>query len=291
MNIWIFIVLLVSSGVVQAGTMKTAHPQRGDFPETGRWFGTVESPGTLQVIAPKNTQIASVDVEDGSQVEKGESLFTFNDPLVKSRMDALQQSGGVRTDFLSAALHLRAPITGRFTRRRVAAGQMIRSGDLLAEMIPLNQLVIVASLFPENDTKLAGLSAEIRSPSGKTIRGKVHHVLPERTADGATRVWIVSSDSQPPLHPGETVSGSVLYSLHRDALCLPESAVLRDERDQAWVMVKTDSGILRRQVETGRTSEHRIEIRSGLRADDDVVITGAYELFNQNFTKTYKVVD
>lgn len=270
----------------------TVRPQRGEFRETLRWFGTVESRNTVRVTAPRRTRIASVEMADGAHVEKGEVLFRLDDPVIKARRDALSEEPGEEAAnekaVLSEALQLRASSAGVLARRRVSAGQMVRPGDPLVEIVPLDQLGIRATLFPKNNADLTHRAARIRAASGETLQGTVAQVLPERSPDGATVIWI---ESDTPLHPGETASGTVLGPPHSGALSLPASSLMRDEQEQAWVLIKKKDGIHRQSVQPGLRSGNRVEIRSGLSTNDEIVVKGAYELFHQDFNKTYKVVD
>lgn len=272
----------------------TTRPEHVDFTERGQWFGTVKARGRVQVIAFKAAQIDTVAAVDGSRVKKGDTLFIFNDPVVKAQLKGSQQTDAPATEeqqFLADSLQLKAPTAGVFTRRRVSAGQMVSPGDLLAEIMPLDRLYIRATLFPADNINLTNCEARILTASGEETEGAVVSILPERTAEGATVVWIEASDSAQRLHPGESVSGTVLYSLHTNALCVPADAVIQDEKEQSWVLIKRDGQYQRQRVQTGLTAGGLIEITAGLNAEDSVVVKGAYGLFHQDFNRLYKVVD
>ena len=93
------------------------------------------------------------------------------------------------------------------------------------------------------------------------------------------------------LRPGQTAAGTVVISVHEKALSIPQSAVIRDDEGQAYVFLKGPSGYSRKHIETGIVAGGTIEITSGLREEDVVVVQSAYELFYRDFNKTYKVKD
>ena len=68
-------------------------------------------------------------------------------------------------------------------------------------------------------------------------------------------------------------------------LSLPIDAVIRDGKG-ATVWVQTGKNIFKsRMVEVGMETGERIEIKSGLKAGDIVVITGAYLLHSEYIFK------
>ena len=73
----------------------------------------------------------------------------------------------------------------------------------------------------------------------------------------------------------------IITDVNRTAISIPQSAVLNDG-GQAIVFVATGSGFERRIVAPGIQSADRVEIISGLKAGDKVVIKGNYLLLQQS---------
>lgn len=189
------------------------------------------------------------------------------------------------------ALYVRATIDGVFSRRSVSAGQEIEKGNQLAEVLKPKHLRVVASLFPETKTELKGKKVIIEMQNGNFISGNIVNVLSRRTPEGATVIWIEGSELNRKLFPGETVSGKMTLSVHRGKLAVSQRAIVKDEKEQAYVFLKTGDGYHKQLVVTGLTSNGRVEIIAGVKETDEVVIKGAYELFYRDFNKTYKVAD
>ncbi|MFQ5685172.1 MAG: efflux RND transporter periplasmic adaptor subunit [Candidatus Scalindua sp.] len=318
----------------------TATPQRRDFTETCRWFGTVESRDKVKIVALETGRVVSIAARDEMPVTKGELLFTIGGPLVDSRREVLRnksatlheriilaeqtvkivrdavsqkvakyeelasveddlvrlrakrESAGQEIQRLQEAIHVRATMVGILTNRKVYAGQEVRKGDDLAEIISLKHIYIVATLFSRGgDAELEEKRVVINLPGGNSSPGTITSVLPQRTAGGAVVVWIERSDLAPLLRPGQTVSGTVVLAIHKGALAIPQNAIVRDEKERAYVFLNDSSGYCRKRVETGIVSGDWVEIISGLKEQDEVVVRGAYELFYMDFNKMYKVVD
>lgn len=206
---------------------------------------------------------------------------------LRSELEAVKQEHQA----LQHAIYIRSPIDGVFTRRSVNPGQMVAKGTQLAEVIDPKQIRIVAYLFPPPGCRLQGRSATIHTLNGNSGSGIVIREVLQRTLEGATVVWIEGNNLDRYLRPGETVAGEIVLSIHKRTLAVPKSAVVCDDREREFIFVKEPHGYTKRPVKTGILSEGLIEIVSGIKEWDEVVVQGAYELFYQNFNEVYKVKD
>jgi len=225
------------------------------------------------------------------QFAKYEELTSSEDALarLKAKMESVRQE----IQRLQEATRLRATVRGMFTNRKVSIGQEVQKGDDLGEIISQDHIYIAATLFlPKGrGAELEKRQAVINLPEGKQVQGAITTVLPQRTAEGATVVWIEAPDLDSTLSPGQTVAGTIILAAHEKAFAVPKAAIVRDEEERAYVFLKNPSGYRRQPVKTGIVASGWIEITSGLKAGDEVVVQGAYELFYQDFNKIYKVVD
>ncbi len=78
---------------------------------------------------------------------------------------------------------------------------------------------------------------------------------------------------------------------HKNALALPEKALVYNEKEQACIFLATVDNYQRQAVKTGLSANGWTEIVSGIKVGDKVVTQGTYELYYQDFSKIYKVVD
>ncbi len=223
------------------------------------------------------------------KLAKHEELAAAKDLL--ARLKAGLQSAGQERLRLQEAIRVRATLAGVFTNRRVSVGQEVLKGDNLAEIVSLAHIHIAATLFPREDVELQGKEVIINLANGSSIPGTITTVLPERTAEGAVIVWIKGDDPGRLPGPGARVSGMVVLSTHRQALSVPQSAVVRDDKERAYLFLQDSSGYRRQPVTTGIIAGGMVEITAGLRQGDKVVVQGAYELLHRNFNKIYKARD
>ncbi|MBI5187217.1 MAG: efflux RND transporter periplasmic adaptor subunit [Nitrospinae bacterium] len=245
---------------------------------------------TLQKRITLAEHLVSIKRDAVSQkFAKHEELASAEDVL--ARLKAELESTRQETQRLQGAIHVHATVNGVFTNRKVSAGQEVQKGDNLAEIISLNHIYIASTLFPKEDAELKGKRAVINFAGESSISGTIVNILPQRTAEGAVVVWIEGPGLDSVLRPGQTVSGTVVLSQRNRALAVPQSAIVLDEKERAHVFVKDSSGYHQKPVKAGIVSDGWVEIVSGLKEGDEVVVQGAYELFHRNFNKLYKVAD
>ncbi len=166
----------------------------------------------------------------------------------------------------------------------------IREGDYVMEGGTIVKLADLSTLWAEAQVYTSQL-AEVNSSSmaivqlpdfdNKEIKGRIEFVNPEINPDtriNLIRVSIPNPGNQ--LKPGMPAY-VLLKSPQRQSLTLPIDAVIRDGKG-ATVWIQTGKNTFKSaMVQTGLESDDRIEIRSGLKTGDIVVLTGAYLLHSE----------
>ena len=163
----------------------------------------------------------------------------------------------------------------------------LKEGDYTMEGSTIMRLADLSTVWAEAQVYASQLSqidrngiAAVQIPDmpGKQLMGKIEFVNPEVNPDtriNLIRVSIPNPGNQ--LKPGMPAY-VFLKNRQHNMLSLPIDAVLRDGKGAAvWVQTAKNT-YESRMVETGMETGDRIEIKSGLRAGDIVVISGAYLL-------------
>ncbi len=194
---------------------------------------------------------------------------------------------------LKRGLKVRSPVDGLFTDRKVSRGQFVERGAVLGEVISTRGMRVKGRVFLPTGAhvKLRGRKAVLNPPGGRAVAGIVTRLLPRAAVDGATVLWVEGPDIDAYLRPGEPVDGVVIVETKREALSVPAGAVVRDDMERAFVFVKKGKGYEKRAVKTGMESAGRVEITGGLGEGEEVVTSGAYELFYRDFGSVFKVAD
>jgi Cu(I)/Ag(I) efflux system membrane fusion protein len=170
----------------------------------------------------------------------------------------------------------------------------VKEGDYVMEGGTVVRLADLSTLWAEAQVYASQLSfidkgdqAIVKFPDmqGKEVKGKIEFVNPEINTD--TRINLVRvSIPNPGNHLKPGMSAYVVIKNHESkALSLPTDAVIRDNRGASvWVQVKGNK-FKYKTVEIGLESNDRVEIKSGLKDGDVVVISGAYLLNSEYIFK------
>lgn len=209
----------------------------------------------------------------------------------KVRLETQLRDARLNLKTLARQSRITAPMNGIFTNRRVSVGQDVAAGQVIGDVIDTDRLRVNASLFPPQDLELQGREAAIRLNESQTITGIVRQVLPLASSTGAVTVWIEGPQIDAQLRPGQTVGGEIVAQSRSDVLAVPESAIVYDAQDHPFLFVGKDGAYERLGIQTGMTQDGWVEVLSGLKEDQLVVVKGAYELFYRKFNEQFKVQD
>ena len=177
---------------------------------------------------------------------------------------------------------------GYITQLDIREGDYVMEGGLIFKLADLSTLWAEAQIYESQLSLLNNNGeAQVQIPDfeGKKINGKVSFINPEITADtriNLIRVTIPNIGNQ--LKPGMPAY-VILKSPAKKVLSLPIDAVIRDGKG-ATSWIKTSSNTFKSvMVQTGIESADRIEIKSGLKEGDIVVLKGAYLLNSEYIFK------
>lgn len=177
---------------------------------------------------------------------------------------------------------------GHITQLDIREGDYVMDGGTIVKLADLSTLWAEAQVYT---SQLAAVNrnsiATVQLPDfdGKEIKGRIEFVNPEINTE--TRINLIRVSIRNPgklLKPGMPAY-VILKSPQRKTLTLPVDAVIRDGKG-ATVWLKTGPHSYKnRMVEVGLESGDKIEIKSGIRAGDEIVISGAYLLQSEYIFK------
>lgn len=205
----------------------------------------------INIVATRNGVISTIDATDGAWVEAGAHLFDSIAPReLRFRAEALLADVGLLREGLPAAI---APPTG--------------TGLVTAENTP-------------NE------GGSVQAATGRLVIGPVAHA-----EDRAVSLYLT------PEHvPGWARAGTAGYleiNLDPDAtpqLAIPRRAIVRDGLEFVFFRRMPDDPdrVLRVVADTGEHDGKWIEVFSGVREGDEIVIDGVYQLLAASSTSIEK---
>ena len=183
---------------------------------------------------------------------------------------------------------VRAADNGIISARNATVGAVVGAGTELFRMIRGGRLEWRAEVTASELSRIkTGQPAKVTAADGSVVNGKVRVVAPSIDAQSRTALVYVDLPVHPSIKAGMYAKG--VFTLgEANVLTLPQQAfVLRDGFTYA-MRVEPNSKVTQVKLETGRRAEDLVEVRSGAKATDRFVSSGAAFLADGD---TVKVVD
>ena len=171
------------------------------------------------------------------------------------------------------ALAIRSPITGMVGNVLIDQKAAVARDQALLSVVDLSAFEIEA-LVPESyaDDLGLGMAAEVRLPGGIQT-GTVIAVSPEIVANQVT-VRVGFDDATPAgLRQNQRLTTRILMEVHRDVLTLQRGQFLDSGGGRLAYVLGADDIARRRSIQLGARSLAKVEVLSGLKAGDRVIIS------------------
>jgi cobalt-zinc-cadmium efflux system membrane fusion protein len=179
---------------------------------------------------------------------------------------------------------VRAPFGGTIESRAFSSSERVREADSMFVLADTATLWVTAEIR-ENDWPAVAvktgetLRVTVPALSDEPLEANVEYIGREVSPDtNAIPIVAVIDNAAGRLRPGLFVRVAVPVGVKADVLTVQTRAVLQHEGNSFVFVAESDNRFKRVDVETGDDGEARIEIVSGLEADDRVVTHGAFIL-------------
>ena len=176
---------------------------------------------------------------------------------------------------------IRSPISGIISQRFLDRGGFVTTNTPLIRIVAMDIVKVVVHVVESELAQFrAGAIAEIRVDTypDELFRGSVVRISPtvdpeSRTAD--VEIQLDNKDHR--LKPGMFARVSLVMQRREGILLLTKDSLLR-ESGTTGVFVHDSGRALLREVRLGLEGEQYVEILTGLREGDEVIVAGQYEL-------------
>ncbi|MGH9684897.1 MAG: efflux RND transporter periplasmic adaptor subunit [Candidatus Acidiferrales bacterium] len=189
--------------------------------------------------------------------------------------------------YLNAAAQLgytemRSPIDGVVADRGAYPGDIAPAGTPLLIVMDTSKVVVRLHIPQPQAVQLKlGDSAKLHVPGLQTeVPAKVTVISPALDPNSTTlEIWVQADNTKGDLQPGTSVGVSIIAQTVPNALVVPDSAILTGKNGETHVMVvRADSLAYSQTVTTGIQQGPLIQILSGLKPGEEVIVGGAYGL-------------
>lgn len=180
-----------------------------------------------------------------------------------------------------------APVSGQIVERLVGPGQLLQAGATQCFTISDMSTVWVLVNIYQSDLAYVRVGDPVEITTDgypETFHGKISYLA--EALDPNTRTLqarIVTQNPGYKLKKDMYVSATVQAGAIRDALIVPDAAVLRDAENEPFVYVQSGSNeFARRSVKIGDSLNGRTQIISGLQKGERVIGDGSLFLQFKN---------
>jgi cobalt-zinc-cadmium efflux system membrane fusion protein len=219
------------------------------------------------------------------EVEEAEAAATSARADVRASAAGLSALGASTEDATTAGpgFLLRSPIAGTVIERKALQGQMTDPTTALFKIADLQKVWLTVHAFERDVVRIAPRAeARVTFPAlpGNTFSGRVSYIGKQVSTESRTvpiRIEIVNPSGQ--LRPGMSATAAIpVGESTRPVLAVPAAALQR--LDNEWVVfIPKDAATYEiRKVGRGRDLGGEVEVLSGLKAGETIVVDGSFLL-------------
>jgi RND family efflux transporter MFP subunit len=167
---------------------------------------------------------------------------------------------------------VRAPLSGRVIDKKVNAGDTVSPGQMLVTMYDPSDMQMIACVRESLALRLkAGEQVPARLDTlGYDCRATVSEIVPEAQTESRSFHVKVNMPCPPNVYSG--MFGRILIPLEDEDLLIVPAAAVRRVGQLDEVDVVADAILSRRAVQLGRTLDEGLEVLSGLKEGEKVVL-------------------
>jgi membrane fusion protein (multidrug efflux system) len=303
-------------GQTRAAAIEAARVEAAPLTEQITAVGSLVSNESVTISPEIAGRVTKVNFQEGRRVEEGDVLFELDSSIYRAQVQDAEAklklaeqnasrakelgeyaTGRARDEAVSnvavsqAAVDLAktqlektviaAPFSGIIGIRRVSVGEYVAIGH---DLVGLEDIDPIKAEFRVPEKFLpavqVGQTIEVRVDAfpGEQFPGKVYAIDPRIDIAGRSiliRAEVANDDQR--LRPGLFARVTLIFELKKDALSVPETALMPEGSDK-FVYKVVDGKAMKTQVTIGVRREGRVEIVSGLSRGDEVVTAGHLRL-------------
>lgn len=279
-------------------------------------YGKTVAAAEVKVAAEQQEYIASVAVDVGDPVAKGQILATLDRQTARARLSAqdsialemerrydrlkvLHTAGGASTQEMERALSdaktaraglkdmqtsfsrltITSPVAGVVTGRFAEKGTLVMPGQALFVVADLGVLDVNLDVAPNQISRISrGMPSMVQSSNG-WVDTVIKRIDP--AADPVTGLFnvVLSIPPNSGLSPGQTLEARIQDENIADALLVPYQAVKQIGGDRSVVYVLSGDIALERDIIPGETYNGNVRVLSGLNPGETIILKGSDRLF------------
>ncbi len=266
----------------QTGRINAIHFQEGVKIKKGERLFTQEAStyNALLEQAKASEKLSQIEYNQAEQLLKKKlgSKHARDKALAQLQINQAK-SNLARTKLNKMTIY--APFSGTTGLREVSIGDYVNSGDALVELVDTRQIKAdfrVPEVYLSQLKTGQNIRISVDAFPGEQFQGQIYATAPQIDVRGrslALRALIPNEDSR--LKPGLFARIRLILERKEAALMIPEQAIVPRGKSQLVYKV-IDNKISMQAVTLGLRQRGEVEVLSGLKAGDVIVIAGQLKL-------------
>ena len=248
--------------------VRTVNSKRGDISASSSFVGEISGIEQATVYSEVPGRLRQYLAGEGQQVEKDRILAHVEREVTG----------------MDYELHrVRSPLAGTLTRLYLSSGDTVTQQTPLAVVAKIDR--VKASFYiPEREIafiqKGNPVSLTVDAFRGRAVEGKINRIsLSLDRESRAAYAEAVFNNPGAVLKPGMFARLEVTYSSEKDALLIPEAAVIREPGESRYIVFTAREGVaVKNLLKTGYIQNDKIHIISGLSENEMVIVEGQHFL-------------
>jgi len=238
-----------------------------------------------QALARKQ-DLAKENIVPLREVQEAEAAVTAAEAEARAARAALVTLGAAEDPSgpeTGSTFVLRSPLAGTVIERRIAQGQMVQPSSPLFRVANLDTVWLTVHAFERDAVRIRpGTTAQVSFAAipNRPFSGRVSHIGSEVNAE--SRSISVRIDIQNPdrvLRPGMSATAAIpVDESGQPLVSVPAAALQRLENEWVVFVPKDTAAFEIRRVGRGRDLGGEVEVLSGLKSGETVVVDGSFLL-------------
>ena len=246
------------------------------------------------LVALDDTKAAAELAETEANLKLGETTFLRSEQLLRDKLISQQEYETASATFLRSKAtvelmrrrlrdsRVHAPFSGITGARQISPGQVISKNTALTTLVDLDTVKVEVAIPERYLGQLQlGQSLDFRVDAYPTnaFRGQVYFISPQledRTRTALVKARLANPDGR--LRGGMFAKLDLTLTLRESALVVPETAIVNSADTTLVFTVSPTNTAVMRPVTTGLRLAGKVEVLTGLKAGDTVIVEGLQKL-------------
>ncbi|HTU60783.1 MAG TPA: efflux RND transporter periplasmic adaptor subunit [Polyangiales bacterium] len=292
------------------GRIESVRFREGDVVRRGAVLATLQVPDLGKLRADQAAKAAQATAAR-SNAERLRILLSQNLAAKQAHLDALAQAEALELEARAAAEHvkalgltqqhgrpstleLRAPFDGVAVSRSAVVGQPVAADEVIAELVDLSETLFFGRVFEKDLGRLeanAPVEVQLNAYPKERFEGTVEYIGQRVDPVARTvtaRIRLKNRDDRLRIGLfGTAYIATDTAAARSPTLVVPRSALTEVAGNQVVFVQHPDGDFELHEVVLGHAAAGKVEVVSGLREDERVVVEGAFTLKSAVLKNTF----